>query len=65
MFINKIRAKRHARRDAARLAAVTVAGDQSSAYRTALEDVLAVTQGVKVPNGTTKKIARIAAEALA
>ena len=38
---------------------------QLTTYRAALEAIDATTSAIKVPNGTTKKIARIVGEALA
>lgn len=57
------REKRAARR-AEREAAVR-STELVTTYRSALEGIAATAAGVKVPNGTTKKIARIADEALA
>ena len=41
------------------------AGENAAPLRAALEAVKATTGGVKVPNGTTKKIDRIVTDALA
>lgn len=61
-----IRSERSIRRQQrlARVVARTRSVDASS-LRAALEAVKATTSGVKVPNGTTRKIDRIVTEALA
>jgi len=61
-YVSKIRARRIARRAAAGLA-LTAA--KATVYLDALTAIDATTSAIKVPNGTTKKIARIVGDALA
>ena len=67
-YIAPTRLRREARAKAAALAVQArtqaVAAATAEHYRTTLQSVLSVTDGVKTPNGTTKKIGRIVAAGL-
>ena len=68
LFVSATRTRRQARATAALQADLVAArahGAQASVYRAALETLHETTSAVKVPNGTTRKIDRIVAEALA
>jgi len=64
-YVSKIRARRIARRAAAEQAVLAATAAKATVYLDALTAIDATTSAIKVPNGTTKKIARIVGDALA